>query len=134
MKRRLKIYGFGVALGLILAWALFLRGRNTKNYIAWTPNNRILEEIRLDSTLETTDAFWCEMHCLGFSSLEYDELINNGNVMFDESQAKEFPRMYRVKLETENNGVLVIDFIFNENNHRSIDRVGKLGEEISCDC
>ena len=134
MKRRLRIYGFGVGLGLIMAWALFLRGRNTKNYTAWTPNNRILEEIRLDSTLETTDFFWCEMHCLGYSSIDYEALINDGNVMFDESQAKEFPRMYRVQFETEENGTLVIDFIFNENNHRSIDKVSKLGEEINCDC
>ena len=44
MKRRLRIYGFGLGLGILMAWALFLRGRNTSNYTAWTPNNRILEE------------------------------------------------------------------------------------------
>lgn len=134
MKRRFAVYGFGVVLGLIMAWALFLRGRNTSNYTAWTPNNRILEEIRLDTTLQTTDKFWCEMKCLGFSSIEYNELLLTGNVDFSTSQVKTWPRTYRVEFDTESNGIMVVDFIFNENNHREIKSVSKKGEEISCDC
>ncbi len=134
MLRRLRIYGFGVGLGLLLAWALFLRGRNTKNYTLWTPNNRILEEIRLDQNLETSDKFWCEIRCIGFSSIEYKELLNDGEVDFGESQTKIWPRMYRVEFETENKGALVIDFSKTELKEFSILSVSKKGEEISCDC
>ena len=134
MKRRLRIYGFGMALGLMLAWALFLRGRNTKAYTSWTPNNRILEEIRLDSTFQTTDKFWCEMGCVGFSSIEFDELLNDGEVQFGESQAKTWPRMYRVEYIVKNKGVLVLDFSKTETKHFEVIRVAKKGEEINCDC
>ena len=134
MKRRLRIYGFGMALGLMLAWALFLRGRNTKAYTAWTPNNRILEEIRLDSSFQTTDKFWCEMNCVGFSSIEFDKLLNDGEVLFGESQAKTWPRMYRVELETDKKGTLVLDFSKTELKHFEVVKVAKKGEEIQCDC
>ncbi|UTW65016.1 hypothetical protein KFE94_10020 [bacterium SCSIO 12643] len=133
MKRRLRIYGFGLALGTILAWALFLRGRNTKNYTAWTPNNRILEEIRL-SDLEKTDAFWCQMKCYGFSSIEYDALVNDGNVNFRKSQVENWPRMYQVELETEDKGTLIIEYSKTEGKHFEIIRVVKEGSQINCDC
>lgn len=134
MKRRFRIYGFGLVLGTIMAWALFLRGRNTKNYTSWTPNNRILEEIRLDSNMQTNDVFWCEVNCLGFSSIEYDALLNDGNVLFDESQAKTWPRAYQVEFETENKGVLRIRFSKSETKGYSIVSVEKKDSDIKCDC
>lgn len=132
MKRRLRIYGFGFALGLIVAWAMFLRGRNTKNYTAWTPNNRILEEIRLDKKLQYSDAFWCEMKCLGFSSIDLDELVNDGNVAFNESDPKSVTKMYRVKLDTDR-GTLVIDYLFHPD-YRSVKKVFVEGKESNCNC
>jgi hypothetical protein len=134
MKRRLRIYGFGMVLGLIMAWGLFLRGRNTKNYTSWTPNNRILEEIRLDSTLEPSKVFWCELNCLGFSSIEYDGLLNDGNVLFDESHVKTWPRSYKVEFETEDKGTLIMEYSKTETKHYSILSVDKKGESINCDC
>lgn len=134
MKRRLRIYGFGLLLGVVMAWALFLRGRNTKNYTAWTPNNRILEEIRLDQTLEKSDMFWCQMKCIGFSSIEYDQLVNDGNVNFGKSQVEKWPRTYQVELETESNGTLIIEYSKTENKHFTIINVSKEGAQVSCDC
>jgi len=134
MKRRLRIYGFGMALGLMLAWALFLRGRNTTNYTAWTPNSRILEEIRLDKTLDIPENFWCEMKCVGFSSIEFESLLEDGNVDFSDSQVKTWPRMYRVEFETDDKGTLVLDFSKTEMKHFSIIKVVKKGENIECDC
>jgi len=134
MLRRLRIYGVGLGLGLLMAWALFLRGRNTKNYTAWTPNNRILEEIRLDTTLVNGASFWCEMKCLGFTSIEYDALLNDGNVIFGESQAKIWPRSYKVELETEDKGTLVVVYSKTESKHFEVISIIKKGEDISCDC
>ena len=134
MKRRFRIYGFGLLLGCIMAWALFLRGRNTKNYTSWTPNNRILEEIRLDSTLIPSQVFWCELNCLGFSSIEYEELLNDGNVLFDESQVKKWPRSYIVEFETEEKGTLTVSYSKTESRHYSVLSVAKVGETIKCDC
>ncbi len=134
MKRRLRIYGFGLGLGILMAWALFLRGRNTSNYTAWTPNNRILEEIRLDSTLALDDAFWCEIGSLGFSSIEYDELLNDGNVVFSDSHVETWPRSYKVEYETENKGTLVIEYSKTEAKHFGVTSILKKGEDISCDC
>ncbi len=134
MKRRFRIYGFGLLLGTVMAWALFLRGRNTKNYTSWTPNNRILEEIRLDSTFSPSDVFWCEMGCLGFSSIELDELLNDGNVNFGESYVKTWPRTYQVAFETKDKGILVIEFSKSETRKFSILWVKKEGQEINCNC
>lgn len=132
MKRRLRIYGFGFALGLLVAWAMFLRGRNTKNYTAWTPNNRILEEIRLDKQLDYTDAFWCELKCLGYSSIDLEALVNDGNVAFDESDVESSTKMYRVKLDTDH-GVLVIDYLFHPD-YRSVKQVFVEGKTNNCNC
>ena len=134
MLRRLRIYGVGLGLGLLMAWALFLRGRNTKNYTAWTPNNRILEEIRLDTSLVNGDDFWCEMKCLGYSSIDYDELLNEGNVIFGDSHVKTWPRSYKVELETENKGTLVLVYSKTESKHFKVISVTKKSEDISCDC
>ncbi|MFT4753032.1 MAG: hypothetical protein ACI9GM_001020 [Salibacteraceae bacterium] len=117
-----------------MAWALFLRGRNTKNYTSWTPNNRILEEIRLDSTLIPSPVFWCELNCLGFSSIEYEELLNDGNVLFDESQVKKWPRSYIVEFQTEEKGTLTVSYSKTESRHYSVLSVAKVGETIKCDC
>ena len=133
MKRRFRVYGFGFLLGIIMAWALFLRGRNTKPYTAWTPNNRVLEEIRLDTQLDLDASFWCKITCLGFNSLDYDHLINDGNVAFDESEIEKDKKRYRVKLKVEDKGVLVVDYLFEES-HRSVVNVFKEGEDIKCDC
>tara|TARA_R110002050_G_scaffold290260_3_gene443843 strand:- start:9983 stop:10387 length:405 start_codon:yes stop_codon:yes gene_type:complete len=134
MLRRLRIYGVGLGLGLIMAWALFLRGRNTKNYTAWTPNNRILEEVRLDSSLILDDAFWCEITCLGFTSIEYTKLLNDGNVVFGDSQVKNWPRSYKIELATEKKGTLVLVYSKTEQKHFEVVSVTKKGEDISCDC
>lgn len=134
MLRRLRIYGVGLGLGLLMAWALFLRGRNTRNYTAWTPNNRILEEIRLDTTLVNGTSFWCEIKCLGFTSIDYDVLLNDGNVIFGESQAKTWPRSYKVELETEDKGTLVVVYSKTETKHFEVTSITKKGEDISCDC
>ena len=134
MKRRFRIYGFGLVLGLIMAWGLFLRGRNTKNYTLWTPNNRILEEIRLDSSLVPSPVFWCELKCMGFTSIEYNELLNDGNVIFNESNVKTWPRTYWVEYRTENKGVLRISYSKTETKHYSILSVEKKDETIKCDC
>lgn len=134
MLRRLRIYGVGLGLGLIMAWALFLRGRDTKNYTAWTPNNRILEEVRLDSSMVMDEVFWCQLNCLGFSSIEYDELLNEGNVIFGESQVKTWPRSYKVEFETSKKGTLEVVYSKTEQKHFEVVSVSKKGEEISCDC
>lgn len=134
MKRRLRIYGFGLVLGLMLAWAFFLRGRNTKAYTGWTPNNRILEEIRLDSSFQTTDKFWCEMDCIGFSSIELDKLLNDGEVKFNESQVKTWPRVYRVEYKAKDKGVLVLDFSKTKAKHFEVIKVAKKGVEFPCVC
>ena len=134
MKRRLRIYGFGLGLGLLMAWALFLRGRNTRNYTAWTPNNRILEEIRLDSTLALNDAFWCELTCVGFSSIDYEELLEDGDVIFGDSHVKTWPRSYKVEYKTESKGTLILVYSKTESKHFDVISISKKGEEISCDC
>lgn len=138
MKRRFTIYGFGVVLGLILAWGLFLRGRNMKNYTSWTPNNRILEEIRLDTSLVLNQNNWCEIQCLGFSSITYDALLNSGNVVFSESDVTSWPRTYLVEFKTDKNGTLRVNYAKTKSKHFSILWIKKETEKVEtpiiCDC
>lgn len=133
MWRRIRIYLFGVGLGLILTWALVLRNRNMADLLAWTPSERVLNELRADSTLKNPSNLVCFLHCNGVNSLDYEQLFSNGNVLFNESTPRGEHKMYRIETKLENKRVLFADFIFSDTQIELNDMQVR-GENNSCDC
>ncbi len=111
MWRRIRVFMFGVGLGLIVTWALVLRNRNTDEYLKWMPNERILEEIRIDSNTVLPPNFDCLLGCLDVTSLDYEQLTLEGRVNFEKSSPRETPKVYLVEHETEN-GILTAVYEF----------------------
>lgn len=133
MWRRIRIYMFGVGLGLILTWALVLRNRNMADLLAWTPSERVLNELRADSTLKNPSNLACFLQCNGVNSLAYEQLFSNGNVLFSESTPRGEHKMYRIETTLENKRVLFADFIFSET-QIVLNDMQVRGENNSCDC
>ncbi len=133
MKRRFFIYLFGLGLGLILTWALVIRNRNIHEVLKWTPTERILEELRNDTAIARPANFWCRMNCLGFSSIDYEELLVEGSVDFGRSKTNVEHKIYLITYETPSNGTLEITFVFLPGGHEIVS-VNKQNEHVVCDC
>src|ERR1051326_2270659 len=71
--RRLRLYGFGVLLGVILSYFLLFRGRDLG---FWTPGNRVLEKLRLSEIVYTENAE-CKLQCLNVSKGEIRKLFDS---------------------------------------------------------
>lgn len=134
-KRRLRVYLIGVGLGCILAWALVIRKRSNEmnRYMSWTPNGRVLLEIREDNNLILPDNFWCEMECQGFTSEDLRLLKEEGDVDFKASQTKGEHKTYVIRLNQEDDRVLRIDFEFEGDSHTAGLPVNEANPK-TCDC
>lgn len=133
MWRRIRIYFIGLILGAILSWALVIRDRNTKELMSWTPNERILADIRNDSNITLPDNFWCLLKCQGFSSIEYNELLINGDVDLSESSPRTYPKIYRIQFDAAQKGTLLIDFELDSINS-TITKVSRKEDIKNCNC
>ncbi len=63
MLRRLRVYFTGFGIGLIMVYVLFKNGED-RNLDIWTPEQRILEEIRNDSVFQASDKLACYVECV----------------------------------------------------------------------
>jgi len=132
-RRRLRIYLVGVFLGCLVTWAVLLRKRNMNELFAWTPNGRVLGELRSDTGLIQPGGFWCTMECYGFNSEDYRNLLTDGDVDFSNSDTRVENKKYVISYETEDRGTLRLVFVFDDEVHRLVE-VTKVGETIECDC
>jgi hypothetical protein len=133
MWRRIRIYTFGLGLGLILTWALVLRNRNMAELLAWTPSERVLNELRADSTLKNPLTLACYLQCNRVNSLNYEQLFSDGNVLFSESIPRGEHKMYRIETKLEDKRVLFADFVFSDT-QIVLNDMQVRGENNSCDC
>ena len=131
MWRKLRIYLFGVVLGLILTWALVLRNRNADEFLKWTPGNRVLSEIKNDSSLVYPDDFSCTLDCHNLSSLDWENLLEEGSVNFQESSTRSKPKIYRVEYEDEDR-LIKADFSVTEDRQELL--MIQTDEDLKCNC
>src|SRR6476646_9063821 len=82
--RRLRFYGFGFLLGLLVVAILF-RGRSCK-----TPASAKLEELSHQS-LVLTEHGECRMKCRGITEAEIKEVLNTGKINYDKSKVHDSP-------------------------------------------
>jgi hypothetical protein len=132
VRRRLGVYFFGVGLGLILTWALVIRNRNKQDLLFWLPEERVLEVIRSDSNLEYSETFWCRMKCLQFSSIDLDQLLQEGDVNFANRREEGEQKIYQIDYNVEPGKKMSVEVAL-------FDREAKLinvfsSEELKCDC
>ena len=63
MLRRLRVYFTGFGIGLIVVYVLFKNGED-RDLDIWTPEQRILEDIRNDDTFQKSEKLACYVSCL----------------------------------------------------------------------
>lgn len=91
--QRFGYFGFGLALGCMLVYVLLIRDRD---FPAWTPNGRVLEELAVDSVIIDPS-----VHLPFADSLLVDH-IKASDVKFDESLVRDVPcREYQLESDEE---------------------------------
>lgn len=79
MLRRLRIYFVGFGLGLIMTYVIFSKSED-RNLDIWTPEQRVLEDIRNDSVFLEAPKLRCYLNCLDVTSDELAALWTEGSV------------------------------------------------------
>ena len=88
LTRRLKYYGLGFGLGLILVWATLLKDRDRAS---WLPEGRILDFLE-EVDLEITSKAQCQLDCLKIDAKLFDKTFwKNAKVDFKKSVVKRKP-------------------------------------------
>jgi hypothetical protein len=91
--QRFKFFGIGVGLGCVIVYFLLIRNRD---FPAWLPEDRVLEELAVDSVIIANDIQ------LPFADSLLKERILNSDVIFDESKVRDMAcREYQLESETE---------------------------------
>ncbi len=86
---RLKFYGIGVGMGMIVVWATLYNGREER--ASWLPEGRILEFLE-DVDMEISDKLKCEIECNNLPLNFMDSTFwANAEVDFDKSAVKRKP-------------------------------------------
>jgi hypothetical protein len=81
--RRFRLFAFGLLMGCVIVYFMLWRG---KNLTGWTPNNRVLEAVRLSEITYTKKAE-CLRSCLNVTETELTALFDNkGSVDFSNSE------------------------------------------------
>ena len=79
MLRRLRIYFTGFGIGLIAVYVMF-RNSEDRNLDIWTPEQRILEDIRNDSLFQKSPRLVCYINCQSLSEKELQVLWSESDV------------------------------------------------------
>lgn len=91
--QRFKFFGIGVGLGCLIVYGLLIRDRE---FPAWLPGDRVLEELAVDSVLIGKDIQ------LPFPDSLLVEHILNSDVLFDESKVRDMTcREYQLESDLE---------------------------------
>lgn len=104
--RRIKLYGFGLALGLVFSYVFF-----NDRYPTWLPGSRIMEELNRGS-ITYGEKGLCLMSCNNISKEAIGDLLKNGDVNFSESETRGKPcPTYAIEGESPEGRSLRILFI-----------------------
>lgn len=91
---RLKYYVFGMLLGSLMVYVMLFRHRDEMP--AWTPNDRVLQELRL------ADKSVADGIELPFPDSLFNQRIRQSSVLFSESDVRSGPcRIYQLTSEVE---------------------------------
>ena len=129
--RRIKLFLFGVIMGTLIVYISLIRGRD-RDLLAWLPEERILQKLR-DNDLIYTQQANCSMECANISKEEVQQILINGEVIFNKSQVKENPcPVYALEGEA-NERPLSILFASCEKETKVLNVID-LNNKSTCDC
>lgn len=126
--RRLKLYVVGLALGLVLSYALF-----GDRYPTWLPGSRVMDDLNRYELIYSP-ASECALKCANITTASVREVLANGEVNFDESKTKgETHPSYAIEGRTKEGRSLRLYFLKRDSTYEVTGGIDLkvLGE---CDC
>lgn len=102
--RRLKYYGIGFGVGLIFV-LFFFQNRGC----SWLPDNRVKNSI-LDRVLVLPDTESDQLKQFGLTKKDLTMILNDGEVLFDESKKEGNPKVYVIEKEIPSKGKMKFFF------------------------
>lgn len=106
--RRLKYYGIGFGIGLIFV-VFFFQNRGC----SWLPGNRVKNSI-LDRVLVLPDTESAQLKKYGLTKKDLTLVLNDGEVLFDESKKSGNPKVYVIEKEISSKGKMKFFFTLAE--------------------
>ena len=94
--RRLKYYGIGFGVGLVFV-VFFFQNRGC----SWLPGNRVKNSI-LERVLVLPETEALQMKKFGLTKTDLTLILNDGEVLFEESKKEGNPKVYVVEKEINN--------------------------------
>jgi hypothetical protein len=101
---RLKYYGIGFGIGLIFV-IFFFQNRGC----SWLPDNRVKNSI-LDRVLVLPESEAQQLKKFGLTKKDLTLVLNDGEVLFDESKKEGDPKVYVVEKEIPSHGKMKFFF------------------------
>lgn len=102
--RRLKYYGIGFGIGLIFV-LFFFQNRGC----SWLPDNRVKNSI-LDRVLVLPDTEIDQLEKFGLTRKDLTMILNDGEVLFEESKKEGNPKVYVIEKEIPSKGKMKFFF------------------------
>ncbi len=102
--RRLKYYGIGFSIGLIFV-VFFFQNRGC----SWLPSNRVKNSI-LDRVLILPDSEKIQLKKYGLTKKDLTNVLNDGEVLFEDSKKVGNPKVYVIEKEIPNKGKMKFFF------------------------
>lgn len=94
MLRRFIIYFTGVIIGCFFVYFTLIDGRE-RDFSGYFPDSRVAKKI--SSTIDTTQLnYKCYLNCHNLNTSNFKLLLADGDVDFENSQTKAFPKKYLI--------------------------------------
>jgi len=96
--QRFKRFLFGVAIGVLLTGIFF---KDRANFLtSWWPENVVLREFS-ETEIILSDKAQCQFQYYQLDNTDVAKLLEDGDVVFSESQVKEKPYVYSIYTEDD---------------------------------
>jgi len=96
--QRFKRYLFGIAIGVILTGVFFKDRGNL--FTSWLPENVVLNSIK-ENRVDLSDKASCQFEYYRLQNSDIEALLEEGDVVFSESQVDRKPYVYSIYSENE---------------------------------
>lgn len=130
MLRRLRIYFTGFGIGLIAVYFMF-RNSEERNLDIWTPEQRILEDIRNDSVFQNSDRLACYVDCLSLTEEELKTLWSKSEVKSVNPGGN--PYVYKLTC-TAGQSEFELELEWNKGSKRYLKYIKNQNPDLNCTC
>jgi hypothetical protein len=130
MIRRFRIYFTGFGIGLIMVYVIFSKNKERK-YNIWTPEQRILEDIRNDEAFQSSERLACFVACLNLSEKDLEILWTEAST--ESLNPGGNPYIYLIELEREST-VLQAEIELTKDEIRTLKYLKYAQKDAPCTC